>query len=368
MKHIKSSLPLIKSLAGLALALVPAGHLHAIVLDGEVEAGGVVDDGNGDIYDDFGFLFINGQPYTGAASGADPVYAIAAQTVAGINVSGQVNGFDSLGLDGGDTDFRIVRWWFTLTNPSASAKSLHLMFGGGVGSDEDTILTASSGFPPNWIVTADDPGPTPSDPVVGHVFSSPKGLVIPGSSVFAEPDGTIGSDCSLVIAPGATLSLVFFATARNITGSNAGDSTTEDVLSDLKNVLLDGAGNVKASFLANGLAAASNAVNHSLANGNTRILGVKSKVRPNGSVAVSGRALSDFGIGQVDFFVGNLTGKARGTGRWNFTTTASRTLKVQATDLLGGTSRKVTVRIKRPRPGSTRPPRPGGVQPPRQLN
>ncbi len=45
----------------------------AIVLNGQVEAGAVIRDGGGDIFDDWGRLAVNGTFFRGAVTGSDPI-------------------------------------------------------------------------------------------------------------------------------------------------------------------------------------------------------------------------------------------------------------------------------------------------------
>ena len=70
---MKDSIRFLLAVTGCALTLAPVDRLQAIVLNTEVSDGGVVGDGNGDIYDDFGHLNVNGMTYSGTVSGADPV-------------------------------------------------------------------------------------------------------------------------------------------------------------------------------------------------------------------------------------------------------------------------------------------------------
>jgi hypothetical protein len=84
-----------------------------------------------------------------------------------------------------------------------------------------------------------------------------------------------------------------------------------------------------------------------MARGHPRIVkkSIKATRSANGNVKVKGRAKSDFDIARVDFFVGKLTGKAKGKGNWRFKAPNGR-LKVQATDYLGTKSKKIRIKVK----------------------
>ncbi len=134
-------------------------------------------------------------------------------------------------------------------------------FGGGVGADDDNNFVFASAPLIRWAVSADSPTSN-NDPALGTIVASAAATVLPTLTVVPE---SVASGANFSIEPGATASLVYFSTARNIAGSGGGRGTPADALSDITTVILDPAGNVNTAFLTDGLAPIETALNQPFA-------------------------------------------------------------------------------------------------------
>ncbi len=337
------NIPFVSFLAVLLFHLLSLLPASAIVLTGDVDPGGSVGDGGEDQYDDFGILLINSTAYVGVVTDAEPTFNVAAQLIDGINVTGQVMGLQPLGDFGGNTDYRIIRWWYSLTNTTAATQSPIVNFGGNLGSDSATtysFLTASPGAR-----TISDDEPLGNDPAIATLFSSASAPVQFGLGI--GEDG-LAASARVTIPPFATVSLVFFAASRNVGGFGAaGIGTPADASFDLNSVLLDGVSNLQPAFLSGGLTEPIFALNHVETDGSITLSRLRARLTRKNVLVVRGSATSPFGISRVDVKIGRLTGRATGTNSFSLRTRTRGNVRVFATDIYGQQSDEVRVRLRK---------------------
>jgi hypothetical protein len=339
-----------RALAILLLAAACAPRSHAIVIAGSkgVQASGILADGEGDQYDQFGFLTIDGVPFASPLTGAAPAFSFAAQTIAGIAVAAQVSGLDALGVFNASTDYRFVRWWYTLRNTGSAARTVEVVFSGELGSDAATTTAATSSgdaaFTARdlWVVS-DDGSQTDGDPAQGLLIGS-IGAPLPPAVASLSAD-RLAAGFHIPLLPGKTLALVFFAVSRNVGGSGvSGKGTPADAIADL-NTLTGGSGVVLSQFLAGGLTAPSSIANLTAANPGPRIK-ISKVTQKNGRTTIDGAASDADGIAEIRVRVGKLSGRVKGAGKFHAVIKAPGAIKIEATDGLGVTTTK---KVKPPR-------------------
>jgi hypothetical protein len=185
---------------------------------------GAVTEGTSDAYDDFPQLWIagslyNAPSYTMANGGRNVV--MAPMNISNFSVSRTVY----VPASGGN--YAAYLETFTNNSPvdnTAFAISFGTAIGGAgdLGSDDETVVTASSSGDMNyaygdyWFATDDAvPGFTGADdPALGHVIAGPNASILPFDSRHPEPD-QFQTLYSLSLLPGETQSFLFFEIQEN---------------------------------------------------------------------------------------------------------------------------------------------------------
>lgn len=147
---------------------------------------GVVEDGGGDAFDNFGYLSVSGDSLTRSI----------------------VRTVTTLGSDGA------YRWVDEITNNTSGYQFYTVRFGGDLGSNSATVVV-SGGPGAGYRVTDDGSGGAGGDPPVGLVWGG-NGLLVPAVATYTGAQGSSAEGIVLtyatpVLAPGQTITFVHFA-------------------------------------------------------------------------------------------------------------------------------------------------------------
>lgn len=215
--------------------LAPTGGRCGTIPGIAVIDANLIDPAKDDAFDGGLLLFVGGEqlPATASVSTDDGIVRFGPETLAGLQV---VQSFTALQTS------PTLRTLVSLRNPTAAPISTTVQVATNVGSDNHTLIRATSdgdatvSNADRWIVTSDDQPPDQSDAINTHVVAGPGTPPVTPSlatRVFdctddTDPNGVLAS-YDLTVGPGEIQNLLLFNEVHGTVSTASGDATRFDI-------------------------------------------------------------------------------------------------------------------------------------------